>query len=254
MAEWIMTSQDPRKMRQRKAEQLLLFPCAGGGVSAVASISKLASEYFDVWALRLPGRESLYGHAPDSRFAETVQRVARDAARILDGRPTFFIGHSFGAALAFAVARQLGPSGPVRGIILASRRSPSPIASGPDELANLGDADLLAAVTRVQGADPADPATSALFELTLPALRGDLLLDQQADSSGYFGQIALPLTAMTGSSDPWVTPDEVSAWAGFSTGPFRFVNLHASHFLLDSHAPDVMTALLAQRDAARLCA
>lgn len=254
MAEWIMTSPDPRKMRQRKAEQLLLFPCAGGGVAAVASVSKLASEYFDVWALRLPGRESLYGHAPDSSFAETVQRVACNAERILDGRPAFFIGHSFGAALAFAVARQLGPSRPVRGIILASRRAPSPIVSDPHDLANLGDADLLAAVTRVQGADPADPATAAVFELTLPTLRGDLLLDQQADRSGYFSLIALPLTAMAGGSDPWVTPDEVSAWAGFTTGPFCLVNLQAGHFLLDSHAPDVMTALLAQRDAARLCA
>lgn len=253
MAEWIMTSPEPQKM-QRKAEQLLLFPCAGGGVGAVASVSKLASEYFDVWALRLPGRESLYAHAPYASFAETVQRVASSAARILDDRPTFFIGHSFGAALAFAVARQLGPSAPVRGIILASRRSPGSIMSGPNDLANLGNADLLEAVTRVQGADPADPATAAVFELTLPALRGDLLLDQQADSSGCFGQIALPLTAMTGSSDPWVTLDEASAWAAFSTGPFRFVNLDASHFLLDSHAPDVMTAVLAQRDAARLCA
>jgi len=165
-------------------------------------------------------------------------------------------GHSYGALLAYAVARQLSDLGrpPIRLFVGAFS---SPAGANP----------LMASMTM--------PCFEALHYSSVPRAlsRMDALLLQGALGQLYFertsteriiegalaafhansaGGFATPITALRGTDDPVVSASEMEAWAALTAGTFECVPFEGDHFFLHkAQSQPAMLELIAARLGAR---
>jgi medium-chain acyl-[acyl-carrier-protein] hydrolase len=86
--------------------RLFCFPYAGGGAAPYYPWAKSLSPFIELYAVRLPGRESRLREAPHIRLASLVDSLASALAPYFD-RPFAFFGHSMGALIAFELTRML---------------------------------------------------------------------------------------------------------------------------------------------------
>src|SRR5579885_2458434 len=101
------------KPRADAVVRLYCLPYAGGGATVFHRWSAEVGPDIEVWALRLPGRETRIAESPRFRAAD----VARQLMEHLDDRPYAIYGQSMGARIGFEVIRMLRAAGsplPVR--------------------------------------------------------------------------------------------------------------------------------------------
>src|SRR5215813_9802465 len=108
---WIQRLRD-----QGDCIRLLCFPHAGGGASAFEWWRTSSPSGIDVCPVQYPGRENRWGEPFAPELTDLLTALAEDLAPIWE-RPFAFLGHSFGALVAFELARvliQQGHPPPVR--------------------------------------------------------------------------------------------------------------------------------------------
>lgn len=215
-----------RTRRPGAALRLYCFAHAGGSPGEYAFWGD-ELEALEVRAIQLPGRGSRY----DQPALASVPAL-RDA--VLDGvafEPPFaFFGHSFGAILAFEVARALEARGAgPRWLVASAARAPH-LPSRLAPIAHLDDAALVAALH--------DDALRALLddpdmlELVAPALRGDLAA---AEAYRYVDgpPLRCPVHVLGGTADD-LAPDELAAWQRHAATGWSLTMLPGDHFFTRS--------------------
>ncbi len=223
--------------------RLWCFPFAGGGAAAWHNWSAHLATAAEVVAVRLPGRENRLAETPLSAVHHLTSALADELAPYPD--QTFvFCGHSFGALLAFEVARALrarGLPGPA-GLIVSGARAPGTPRRETD-LHRLADDQLVAEVDQRYGGIPAavraNPEFLALF---LPALRADLTAYETYRPTEE-PKLSLPLLALGGEDDRHVLRAELLAWQLHATGGFTSEFFPGGHFFLQTQAPDVVACV-----------
>lgn len=225
--------------QEHRPFRLFCFPHAGGDATAFTPLAHAMAPAAEVWALRMPARGGRRAQPMPARFDALVRAVAAALSPHFDGRFGFY-GQSFGALLAYEVARALPRGRRPEVVIAASAEPPSAWAGGrpvdrdPDELLRqTGMSDLVRA----------DPE---LRELALATVRTDL---QVRGSYRYRPgpPIEPDVHAIVGDADPMLAAPQLAGWAEHTTGAFRLSIVPGGHLLATTERPgpvDVLISIL----------
>lgn len=193
--------------------RLVCFPHAGGSATAFKDLAQALPPNFDVVSVQYPGRQDRYREEPFTSLASLVGAVTEELTRELaedDGRPYALFGHSMGALVAYETARLLADGqlpGPQR-LFLSGRGGPN---TGGVPYHLYDDSDVLADVRRLGGTQQAMLDDPDILELVMPALRADYrALGTYTWRGGE--PLAVPVTALTGDSDPMMTVQDAGTW------------------------------------------
>src|SRR5215831_12474649 len=248
-SEWIAVPARQRDARVR----LFCFPFAGGGAATYYPWARaLAPHGIEVCALQLPGRGTRLGTPALTELTPLVEAIGRAMQPMLD-RPSAFFGHSFGALIAFEVAKWLRDRGlPLPALLFASgARAPD----APDEHEPLHgimpDAAFADAVDRRFRAIPAEVLEDEeLLALVLPPLRADLTIDESYD---YAGAAPLPIdfVAYGGTEDDFVPLPILLQWRAQTSAHFAHRMFSGGHFFLNERPREVLDDVTARLAALR---
>lgn len=231
---------------QPEAEwQLFCLPPAGGGTATYDRWPTVFGPDIEVTSVCLPGRERNLATQPFhdmTRLATELAEVIHTAAR---GRFALF-GHSFGAALAFAVATRLESYCGPDHLFVSSCGAPHLRSAEPRRRPS-SDAELVGLLRTHGGVPDGLLDVPELLELVLPALRADL-----AASASYRPSIdsalTCEITALGGASDSAVRPTDLDRWRELTTGHFAHHQLPGGHFYLIDQLPRVYSVIRAALD------
>ncbi|WP_369218042.1 thioesterase II family protein [Streptomyces flavofungini] len=225
--------------------RLLVYPHAGGSVSAYHGLSAAVSGTVEPLVVQYPGRQDRFGEPFAAGADEIVDAVLAELPDGADARPLAVFGHSMGALLAFETARRLEASGkaPVA-LFVSGRMAPSlpRTASGKKRVADMTDAELVEDMRKLSGTAEELFSSPELLSLFLPPMRADYrIVDEYAYREGP--RLTSPLTVLTGDHDPRVTVEGARAWERETQGPFSCHVLAGGHFFLDAHLPYVTSVI-----------
>src|SRR5262249_49686975 len=94
--------------------RLFCFPWSGASASSYGALAASLPDWIEAIAVQLPGRGSRKDEPAQARLAPLAGQIVRAFDAELADRPGPFalFGHSFGALLAYEVARRLGDRHP----------------------------------------------------------------------------------------------------------------------------------------------
>ena len=188
---------------------LVCIPWAGAGAAPFRQWAPVVGHHARLYSARLAGREARIRESPATDL-DTVVAELVEAIRELPDDPVHLFGHCSGAIIAFEVARAL-------------RHEPAPA------LGRLIVAGQVAPRRFVESGRSADDAQRYLPEelrgndefarLMLPILEADLRAF--ARYTYVPGEpLDVPVTAIRGGRDPYVSDDDLAAWSEETTGSF----------------------------------
>jgi surfactin synthase thioesterase subunit len=154
---------------------LVCLPFAGGGAGFYRAWKELPPTAPRIIPLQLPGREERFLDAP---YTDAVEAAAGLAAQVVQASrgpgPGSLFGHSLGAVLADALARQVegGADCDLRHLFVSG--SPGPWTGRSSRATGLADEEFLARVREFAGYEHDALADPDLRDLLLPLLRADV--------------------------------------------------------------------------------
>ncbi|MEU6715739.1 alpha/beta fold hydrolase [Nonomuraea sp. NPDC046802] len=195
--------------------RLVCLPYAGGSGSIYTSWARWLPADVELWVPSLPAREHRIYERPVDDIHVIVS--ALDEALSREDKPTSLFGHSFGALVAFELARRLQErSRPVACLVVSAMAAPHTLRVRPAP----ADAEILNNL-RSYGATPPEVLDNAeLRDLLMPALRADYKM-----ARGYAyregPKLSSKVFALGGTDDPEVTDAGLDAWAGQTRAGFE---------------------------------
>ncbi|MGQ0838812.1 thioesterase II family protein [Actinokineospora sp.] len=227
------------------APSVVCFPHTGGSASSYHPISAILAPRADMRTVQYPGRQDRRAEPAEADIVGLAGRIADVLTRTVAG-PMVFWGHSFGAVVAFEVARAFaarGADGPAH-LFVAGRRGPTRFRD--ERVHQRDDQGLLAEVELLGGRLRRGCARRDLG--LLPVLRADYrALETYRCSPGV--PLACPVTALIGDDDAKTSIGEARAWAEVTTGSFDLRVFPGGHYFFVDNQPAVIT-LLTERLAA----
>ena len=219
--------------------RLFCFPHAGGAAWAYGRWAMQLPSSIDVLAIELPGHGNRIAEAPQQDFDALLRQLVDSILPELD-RPVAFFGHSFGAVLAFEVARKLphGMAHPLRQLFVSGHNAPH-VEDDLGDLSQLNDEQLIDQLRRLNCTPPAALENHELMELMLPVIRADFALYNSyvCEESDPLG---VPITVLNGLRDPRTHLPGLQAWRAQTTGPFVLRQFVGDHFFVSTEEAAVV--------------
>jgi medium-chain acyl-[acyl-carrier-protein] hydrolase len=236
---WIIRYRPNAQARLR----LFCFPYAGGGASVFRLWPEALPPDVDVCGIQLPGREQRLAEPAYTRLNALVLALAEAIEPYLD-RPFAFFGHSMGALVSFALARQLRrvhDRHPL-GLYLAAYRAPQ--LPNPNIRIYHLPSEVFKVVLRADGISEMVLQNEELMQAMLPTLRADLEL---CDTYEFVEEppFACPIAVFGGLEDVRVGAADLEAWRIHSSVACSLSMFPGAHFFLHS-AQDRLLAALSQ--------
>jgi surfactin synthase thioesterase subunit len=248
--------------RPQASVQLVCFPYAGGGPPVFHPWAAALPAHIELHTVQLPARAARLDEAPLLRMEQLLPPLVDALAATID-RPFAFVGHCLGSLVMWEVAHalhaRLGVL-PAQFLVTGGRApqcyseaqvaldvqqfSPRP----PHEAHTLPDALLLESLR-----DLGFATSEALFDdddmraLMLPAVRADFALSNRYTCPAR-APLDMPITAIGGRSDPYVTAAQLAGWAAHSTRPLQLEFRPGDHYFIATdrtHLVQRVTSLLA---------
>ena len=195
----------------------------------------------------LPGRESRIWEQPYRDLEMLAYDLCEALAPAID-RPFAIFGHSMGALIAFALARQLRREtglAPLHLFASACRAPQSPDLDPP--LHQLPEVEFLARL-RATNYGPDEIYNHPQFlEMLLPTVRADYCL---CENYKYRSERPLecPITALGGLDDRRVTAADLDAWSVQTVSGFSRVMFPGGHLFLHHHESALAECIVTELD------
>ena len=238
--------QSAAEMRARDAPppqvRVVCFPSAGSGACLFHGWGAVLPDWMEVLPVELPGRNTRtrermpvrltemhssgargggpvfisrrsLPNPPQTEFNALIRDLVRDLAPTLcsGGMPYALVGHSFGAWVAYELARALPLAGPEHDID-PQGASLAALCDEPDAFWRRFEARY--------GRNP-DLQSDVMRRFVMPLLRADFTcLESYRGPPAGAAPLACPLTATGARGDARYTPQQVRAWAQHTTGRF----------------------------------
>ncbi len=219
-----------RVPRRNPRLRLFCLPYAGGGATAYRSWAERLPETIEVCPIQLPGRETRIREDPPRHVHDLLDSLVEALGPWID-LPFAVFGHSLGAILAYALARELkDPAGDrLVHLLVSGRRSPSsPSRFAP--LHPLPSGEFRRHLARLGGTPPELLRDDELMSLVEPRLRADFEMDDTYAPPSAAPKLSCPVTAFGGAGDWTVSQAELDAWHEVTNGTFRSRVLPGDHF------------------------
>ncbi|MEV0643073.1 alpha/beta fold hydrolase [Streptomyces sp. NPDC050619] len=221
-----------------QAPRLVCLPHAGGSASYYFPFSAAVSPAVQVLAVQYPGRQDRRNDPGLQSVPELAEAIYGALKGVPDLGEFALFGHSMGAVLAFEVAslleQRLGVR-PVR-LFVSGRRAPSRVR--PERAHLLGDDELVAELTSLDGTDSRLLADSEMRALLLPMIRGDYrAIETYRCRPG--ARVTTPITVLTGDADPRTSAEEARDWKLHTTADCTVHEFPGGHFFLNDHQKDI---------------
>jgi surfactin synthase thioesterase subunit len=194
-----------------------------------------------VWGVHLPGRTTRQSEPAYTEMGALVSALV-SAVEFDADKPFAFFGQSFGALVAFEVAKELRMRGralPGRLILSSCPAPPLPTAQRP--VSSQSDDDLLDALERAAGEVLSQLRDDqGLREHALGCFRADYALLERYDP-GPSDPLDCSITVFAGSEEPWSSWRD--GWAAHSRLPASLRVLAGGHFYFRERRGESLHAL-----------
>jgi medium-chain acyl-[acyl-carrier-protein] hydrolase len=225
---------------------VLCFPGAGGAPRTFRTWARTLGASFDLVTVQLPGRGARFAEPPWTDLQPLVQVLVATLTAELDRAPLAVAGHSWGAILAFEVARRLPCAlQPALFIALGAVSPPDFPVTAP--LSALPDTALVSALRL------ASPALAPLLEdvevcaTLLPLLRADLGMAERYAYDAREGRLSADLFVVGAQGDKDMPRSALQRWSEVTTGPVTCQVLACGHFEVVDAAVGFVQQALAQQ-------
>jgi surfactin synthase thioesterase subunit len=225
---------------------LYCIPHAGAGASFFKGWQDAAGPALTIVPVQLPGREELIDQDPYADWREAVCGLEAEvfAAGSTPMRLALF-GHSFGAVLAYELARLLSARCRVEVVRLFVSGSPGPRAGRARRASGLSDAEFLNRVQEFAGYRHPAFDIPEVVELILPVLRADVLMHERYRPLRD-DVPDVPITCLRGTDDDLVPARDAAGWTEATSGECDLVELPGGHMYLVDHAAELLTIITAR--------
>lgn len=236
--------------RPHARRRLFCIPSAGRGAAMYAAWPPaVADRSIEIHAIQSPGREARIHEPPCDDLATMVGLLGEAIAPLLD-RPYAFFGHSFGAFVAFALARHLCDRGcvPPAHLFCAGAMAPHLPSRAPVlHRIQPNEAFLRAVQTTYGGIPDVVIDNHELGSVVARALRADLRMAESARPAP--SALPVDVTAYGGTRDRWVSKEDLSAWSAYSSRRFSCSMFEGDHFFVDVVRQELLEDIMRRLDA-----
>lgn len=232
------------KKRTDPEVRLFCFPYAGAGATVFATWGGVFPPEVEVVAVQPPGKGWRMGESPCSALPILADQIAEAILHENSG-PIALFGHSMGSWLGLEVGRRLEQGGLRPRCLFASGRQAPSVGHLLGPLSHLPDDAFVEAVGARYGGLPPEVMTNPeVREVFLPSLRADFKALETFRPQGG-SPVHMPIVALCGEDDPFVTKDHLLPWGQETTGSFDMHLLVGGHFYFNEN-PMPLQAILAR--------
>lgn len=212
--------------------RLICFPWAGGPSIPYARWGNILSSV-EVYAVRLPGRESRINEPLHQSMHQVVEEVLRVLLPVIQEKPFALFGHSFGAMACFAFAEKLKRSHGIEPIHIFLSGTSAPYSEtrlkAPSR-SGMSDEEFLQWMKTIGGTPPELLANPEVMRLFLPPLKADLhVVESYRCSRPEAPFLSCPVTCFDGKDD---LLHDLQAWKEMTSGDFSIQMFPGAHFYL----------------------
>lgn len=226
------------------AKRLILFHHAGGGGGQYFPSLKPFTSKYEIYCMDLPGRFLRLDEPPFTSMTELLTAM-KENILALPPLPTYFLGHSFGALVAYALAWELQGNIDLRGLGLSALRGSSPESRlGHERLSTMTDTDLVNEIEKFQELPAIVKREPTFLTMTLRALRNDFSVMASFHNPHRQEKLAVPTLVFGGTDDPQVSLQGLSEWQNLVEAKKNPLLFTGDHFYIFSQMPGVLGELL----------
>lgn len=222
-----------RRINHAAKARLFCFPYAGGSSAIFYRWHEYMSPAVEVCSIQLPGREGRFTMPPYTSMQPLVEAAARALLPFLD-KPYVLFGHSFGALVAFELARYLHDQDMQRPMSLLVSAAGAPhVGRMTDRLHTLPDDELIRQLCLLQGTRQGILQQPEVVQLLLPTIRADL---QVFETYAYkdVPPLFCPIAVFGGLDDKRIEPSGLENWRHHTRRGFSLTMLPGDHFFIHS--------------------
>jgi surfactin synthase thioesterase subunit len=225
------------------AKRLILFHHAGGGGGQYFPSLKPFAGQSEIYCMDLPGRFLRLDEAPFASMTDLLASL-RENIEALTPMPTYFLGHSFGALVAYTLAWELHKSMDLRGLGLSALRGSSPESRlGHERLSSMTDTDLVNEIEKFQELPAIVKREPTFLTMTLRALRSDFTVMASFHNPHRRQKLPVPSLVFGGTEDPQVSLQGLSEWQSLVETKKNPLLFAGDHFYIFSQMPNVLSEL-----------
>ncbi|MDV3347384.1 thioesterase [Leptolyngbyaceae cyanobacterium CCMR0082] len=226
-ADWLIPLGEQRSQARLN---VFCFPPAGSGSVFFRHWPAAMPGWINLWALRLPGRETRFREPLLTQWPKLVEPLVQALTPHCD-QPFVLFGHSFGALVSFEVAHQLRDRFGYAPVALAvsARQPPHTFAAQRDDQQD--DATLIAELRADEGTPEVVLQDTKMMELLLRIYRADLYLNR---TYSYYprGPLSCPILALGGENDKGVNTQDLMRWQEQTDQTFQLKLFPGGHMYL----------------------
>jgi surfactin synthase thioesterase subunit len=222
--------------------RLFCFPYSGGSASSFYAWEQALPMDVEVCSVQFPGRENRLREVPFTEMGALVTALEEALLPQLT-RPYAFFGHSLGALVCFALARQLrksGKPGPEH-LFVSGHRAPQ-LPYTHELIHDLPVSTFIDKLRTYQGTSESVLQNTELMALLLPALQADFTV---FETYTYAEEPPLdcPISAFGGTEDDKVSRIELAHWRVQTHNTFELRMFAGNHFFVQSNKALLLQAL-----------
>jgi len=214
--------------------RLFCFPHAGGGPNFYFPWTQPLGPEIECVRVQYPGRAQRHNEEPCATVVALAEEIASHW-HSLSEKPFAFYGHSFGALVAFELARLLrrrAIPGP-RQLFAGCSRAPHLELPFP-AIHTLPEDEFIQAIQSRYGEIPAEVIRDReLRDLFIRPLLADFTAYEMYKPAPE-PPLTIPITAFAGSDDKAAAPAGMQEWSRHTDNQFELIVLPGGHFPADS--------------------